>query len=68
MNKIYLIILTWITLISTASATGQEGERIIWKGQKYEMLTLPLFQCHEFDNLGRKMEREAGKDNDGTER
>ena len=59
MNKIYLIILTWITLISTASATGQEGERIIWKGQKYEMLTLPLFQCHEFDNLGRKMEREA---------
>lgn len=41
MNKIYLIILTWITLISTASATGQEGERIIWKGQKYEMLTLP---------------------------
>lgn len=59
MNKICLIILTWITLISTASATGQEGERIIWKGQKYEMLTLPLFQCHEFDNLGRKMEREA---------
>lgn len=59
MNKICLIILTWITFLSTASATGQEGERIIWKGQKYEMLTLPLFQCHEFDSLGRKMEREA---------
>ena len=59
MNKIVLIILTWITLISTASATGQNGELIIWKGQKYEMLTLPLFQCHEFDSLGRKMEREA---------
>ena len=58
MNKIYLIILTWITFLSTASATGQEGERIIWKGQKYEMLTLPLFQCHEFDNLGRKFEDE----------
>ncbi len=39
MNKICLIILTWITFLSTASATGQEGERIIWKGQKYEMLT-----------------------------
>lgn len=59
MNKICLIILTWITFLSTASATGQEGERIIWKGQKYEMLTIPLFQCHEFDSLGRKMEREA---------
>ena len=58
MNKICLIILTWITFLSTASATGQEGERIIWKGQKYEMLTLPLFQCHEFDNLGRKFEDE----------
>ena len=59
MNKICLIILTWITLISTASATGQEGERIIWKGQKYEMLTIPLYHCHEFDSLGIKMEREA---------
>jgi len=58
MNKICLIILTWITFLSTASATGQEGERIIWKGQKYEMLTLPLFQCHEFDSLGRKFEDE----------
>ena len=26
MNKIVLIILTWITFLSTASATGQEGE------------------------------------------
>lgn len=59
MNKILLIILTWITFLSTASATGQEGERIVWKGQEYEMLTLPLYHCHEFDNLGRKMEREA---------
>ena len=58
MNKIFLIILTWITFLSTASATGQEGERIIWKGEKYEMLTLPLFQCHEFDSLGRKFEDE----------
>ena len=58
MNKIVLIILTWITFLSTASATGQEGECIVWKGQKYEMLTLPLFQCHEFDNLGRKFEDE----------
>ena len=38
MNKIFLIILTWITFLSTASATGQEGERIIWKGEK------PLFR------------------------
>ncbi len=58
MNKILLIILTWITLISTASATGQEGERIVWKGQEYQMLTCPLYDCHEFDSLGRKLEKE----------
>ncbi|MBQ3925991.1 MAG: hypothetical protein II706_03270 [Bacteroidaceae bacterium] len=58
MNKILLIILTWITFLSTASATGQEGERIVWKGQEYEMLTLPLYHCHEFDSLGMKFEKE----------
>ena len=57
MNKIFLIILTWITFLSTASATGQEGERIVWKGQEYEMLTLPLYHCHEFDSLGMKFEK-----------
>lgn len=58
MNKIVLIILTWITFLSTASATGQDGELIIWKGQKYQMLTIPLYHCHEFDSLGMKLEEE----------
>ena len=59
MKQIIITLIAWTTIVLSVSATGQEGERIIWKGQKYEMLTLPLFQCHEFDNLGRKMEREA---------
>lgn len=59
MKQIIITIIAWTAIVLSASATGQEGERIVWKGKEYEMLTLPLFQCHEFDNLGIKMEREA---------
>ena len=59
MKQIIITIIAWMAIVLSASATGQEGERIVWKGKEYEMLTLPLFQCHEFDNLGIKMEREA---------
>ena len=59
MKQIIITIIVWMTIVLSAGATGQEGERITWKGQEYEMLTLPLFQCHEFDSLGMKMESEA---------
>ena len=58
MKQIIITIIVWMTIVLSAGATGQEGEQLFWKGTNYQMLTCPLYDCHEFDNLGKKLEEE----------
>lgn len=58
MKQIIITLITWMTIVLSVSATGQEGEQLFWKGKNYQMLTCPLYDCHEFDNLGKKLEEE----------
>ena len=58
MKQIIITIIVWMTIVLSVSATGQEGEQLFWKGKNYQMLTCPLYDCHEFDNLGKKLEEE----------
>ena len=58
MKQIIITLITWMTIVLTVNATGQEGEQLFWKGTNYQMLTCPLYDCHAFDNLGKKLEKE----------
>ena len=58
MKQIIITLIAWTTIVLSVSATGQEGEQLFWKGANYQMLTCPLYDCHEFDNLGKKLEEE----------
>ena len=51
-------LVVWATCISTASATGQEGERLVWGGKEYEMLTCPLYYNAEMEKWNERMEKE----------
>lgn len=60
-ERIYMLLVSlvvWVTCISTASATGQEGERIVWGGKEYEMLTCPLYNNPDMENWHERMEKE----------
>ena len=58
MKQIIITLIAWTTIVLSVSATGQEGEQLFWKGANYQMLTCPLYDCHAFDNLGKKLEEE----------
>ena len=58
MKQIIITLIAWMTIVLNINATGQEGEILFWKGTNYQMLTCPLYDCHEFDNLGKKLEEE----------
>ena len=58
MKQIIITLIAWMTIVLSVNATGQEGEILFWKGTNYQMLTCPLYDCHEFDNLGKKLEEE----------
>lgn len=51
-------LVVWATCISTAFATGQEGERLVWGGKEYEMLTCPLYYNAEMEKWHERMEKE----------
>lgn len=51
-----LALVVWATCITTASATGQEGERLVWNGKEYEMLTEPLGHHPAFKSLLKRLE------------
>lgn len=53
-----LALVVWATCIATASATGQEGERVVWNGKSYEMLTCPLYMNRELESRMKKWEQE----------
>ena len=55
---LFVSLIVWVTCLSTASATGQEGERIVWGGKEYEMLTCPLFDNPDMKNWHERMEKE----------
>lgn len=57
-QTLFVCLLMWATCISTASATGQEGERIVWGGKEYEMLTCPLYNNPDMKNWHERMEKE----------
>lgn len=59
MKQIIITFIAWTTIVLSVSATGQEGEQLFWKGANYQMLTCPLYDCHAFDNLGKKLEEEC---------
>lgn len=59
MKQIIITLIAWTTIVLSVSATGQEGEQLFWKGANYQMLTCPLYDCHAFDNLGKKLEEEC---------
>ena len=59
MKQIIITFIAWTTIVLSVSATGQEGEQLFWKGENYQMLTCPLYDCHAFDNLGKKLEEEC---------
>ena len=60
-ERIYMLLVSlmmWATCISTASATGQDVERIVWNGKEYEMLTCPLYDNPDMKNWHERMEKE----------
>ena len=59
MKQIIITLIAWTTIVLSVSATGQEGEQLFWKGANYQMLTCPLYDCHAFDKLGKKLEEEC---------
>lgn len=54
----WVSLVVWATCISTASATGQAGERLVWGGKEYEMLTCPLYYNAEMEKWNERMEKE----------
>ena len=60
-NQIHLFLITlivWATCVATASATSQDGERLVWNGKSYEMLTCPLYKNRGMEGRMKKWEQE----------
>lgn len=55
---ILVALLAWATIIPNASATGQSGERLVWDGKEYQMLTCPLFDNPDMKQWHKQMEKD----------
>ena len=55
MKQIIITIIAWTAIVLSASATGQEGERIVWKDKEYELLSEPLAYNPAFESMLKRL-------------